>query len=235
MRSSERWLASALVMAALVLVGAAEAQPPLEKKLLIKKGPKGLVPSPDDVEEMVARIMAFDKNKDGKVTRDELPERMHDLIARGDLNKDGALDRDEIRKLASTPGDFRGPRFAGAGGPIGFGAGVFKARFDGAGGPIREAVDDLKLSGKKKDRALAVVTAHQENVRKLMDQAHTEMLQKMKGILSEEEFQDFKAALDRPVQRFEVGPAAVGGPRELEQKLDRLQKAVDELHRQLRR
>src|SRR5205807_7056903 len=52
-------------------------------------------------DQIVERIMSFDKNKDGKVTKDELPERMQDLIAKGDANKDGALDNAEIKKLAT--------------------------------------------------------------------------------------------------------------------------------------
>jgi hypothetical protein len=59
-------------------------------------------------------------------------------------------------------------------------------------------VDDLKLSGQKKDQAMAAAKAHEENVAKLMDQARAELLQKIKAILSAEEFEDFKAALDRP-------------------------------------
>ena len=204
MRSSKRWLAFAM-MTALVLVVAAVAQSPDQKN----EPPQRFVQRPrirvDDivdqrprirVDDIVERIMAFDKNKDGKVTKDELPERMHGLIARGDTNKDGALDRDEIKKLASTAGgrgdvgfriEDRGP------GPGGIRTGV------GPGfGDIEGVVDDLKLSNKKKSQALAVVKAHQENVRKLMDQARAELLQKMKEVLSEEEFKDFKAALDRP-------------------------------------
>jgi hypothetical protein len=231
MRSSEPWRASAL-MAALLLVGAAGAQPPGQKR----EPPRGRVQPPPGVDDIVERIMAFDKNKDGKVTKDELPERMHELIARGDTNKDGALDRDEIRKLASAPGGFR---FRAGG----FGVGV--TAFDGVGGPAGEAVDDLKLSGKKKDQALAVVKAHEEKVRKLLDQARADMLRKMKKVLSEEEFKDFKAALDRPVRRFAVGPGGPPGPalgpagaptpRELERRLDRLQKELDELRRSRRR
>src|SRR5262245_51406085 len=106
MRSSGRWRASAL-MAALFFVGAVGAQTSEQKE-----GPRRAARQPArvSVDEIVERIMAFDKNKDGKVTRDELPERMHHLIAEGDTNKDGALDRDEIRKLATTlataPGGF---------------------------------------------------------------------------------------------------------------------------------
>jgi hypothetical protein len=237
MRSIERWLASALV-AALVLGGAAVAQPPDPKQ-----GPlPGLVPPPRiSVEDIVERIMAFDKNKDGKVSKDELPERMHDLIARGDTNKDGALDRDEIRKLATAPGGF------GPGGGFGFGIEGPGPGAPGLFGPgpgvrgsagIEGVVDDLKLSGKKKDQALAAVKAHEENVRKLMDQSRAELLQKMKEILSEEEWQDFKAALDRPrggTITINVGPPDAPRPGDVERKIDQLQKELDELRRQLRR
>jgi hypothetical protein len=90
-------------------------------------------------------------------------------------------------------------------------------------------VDDLKLSVKKKDQAMAVVKAHQENVRKLMARARAELLQKMKQVLSEEEFKDFKAALDRPrgVIGFSMGPAGVPRPADGERKLDPRQKDQD--------
>jgi hypothetical protein len=223
-----RWLASAL-FAGLVLAGASPAQPPGQQE----GPPKGITQAPPiSVEDIIERIMAFDKNKDGKVTRDELPERMHHLIASGDTNKDGALDRDEIRKLvtklAATPGGF------GIGGPIrvGPGRGPGAPGGFGIGGalrlgpdPVEGVVDDLKLSGKKKEQALAAAKAHQENVRKLMDQARAELLEKMKGILSAEEFQDFRAALDRPrgATFFNAGPrdASKGGG---QKKLDPPQK-----------
>jgi hypothetical protein len=223
MRSSERWLASAL-MAAFVLMGAALAQPPDQEI----EPPRRLVqPARIRVDDIVERIMAFDKNKDGKVTKDELPERMHGLIARGDTNKDGALDRDEIKKLASTAG---GPGNVGfqieARGP---GPGRIRTGFGPGLGDIEGVVDDLKLSNKKKDQALAVVKAHQENVRKLMDQARAELLQKMKEVLSEEEFKDFKAALDRPRGATIINVEAV------RRKLDLIPKEVDDRRRQSQR
>jgi hypothetical protein len=189
-RINKRWLAAALFVG-LVLAGASLAQPPGPRDGFPKDAPP---PPPISVEEIVERIMAFDKNKDGKVTRDELPERMQHLIELGDTNGDGALDKEEIRKLAiklaASPG--------GSGGDIrvsGFGVGPGPR----AGpGPLEGIVDDLKLPGQKKEQALAAVKAHEEHVRKLMDQARAELLEQMKEILSEEEFKDFRAALDRP-------------------------------------
>jgi len=190
----KRWLASVL-MAWVVLAGASVAQPPGQKE----GPPKVFVQPPRiGVEEIVERLMAFDKNKDGKLTKDELPERMHHLIPLGDTNKDGALDKDEIRKLATSVGGFGGRvegqafgrRLERDGGLVGlFGPGP---------GDIEGVVDDLKLSAKKKDQAMAAVKAHKEIVRKLMDEARGEMMQKMREILSEEELKDFRAALDRP-------------------------------------
>jgi hypothetical protein len=227
MRTIELLLPPALT-AALVLAGAGLAQAPGQTQ-----GPR-LLPqnvAPISVDDVVERIMAFDKNKDGKVTRDELPERMHHLIALGDTNKDGALDRDEVRKLATTR-----PTALGRPGPrvqtrVGFGPGP------GPGpGDVEGVVEDLKLPGKKKDLAMAAVKAHQDNVRKLMEQARAQLLQKMKEILSEEELKDFEAALDRPRgETVFVGPPDGPRPGDVERRIERLQKELDDLRRELRR
>jgi predicted Rdx family selenoprotein len=207
-------LRTSALLAVLLLAGAAAAQPPDPKP----GPPREIVRSaPVRVEDVVERIMAFDKNKDGKVTRDELPERMHHLVALGDTNKDGGLDRDEIEKLAtalaSAPGGPGGVRaitidradtlvggFGGGQVRVGFRQQIRDVGFGPGSGPgvIEGVVDDLKLSGKKKDQAMAAARAHEENVRKLMAQARAELLAKLKEILSAEEWQDFKAALDRP-------------------------------------
>jgi hypothetical protein len=261
-RCTRPLLMSALT-ASVILAGSTGAQPPFPKQDF-QRGPGGPGrPAPLTVEDVVERIMSFDKNKDGKITRDELPERMQFLIDRGDKNKDGALDRDEIRNLAIalTPGGFGGPGggfgFGGrvetfGGGPVGgFGGGGRAEGFgggpppvgpgpgpDGFGGPgpIESVVEDLKLSGKKKDQALAAVKAHQESVRKFMDQSRAQFLEKMKEILSEEELKDFEAALARPrgATAIFIGP---DGPRpgDAERKIEQLQKELDELRRQLRR
>jgi hypothetical protein len=218
----QRWLTLTL-FAGLVLAGPGVAQPPGPKD----GPPKGPTPlTPLGVDDVVERIMSFDKDRKGKVTRDDLPDRMQFLIELGDTNKDGALDKDEVRKLATklaaTPGGFGEggtTRFGpgpgpGPGAPGGFGiGGAFRSGPDA----IEGVVEDLRLSGKKKEQAMAAVKAHQENVRKLMDQARADLLEKMKEVLSEEEFKDFRAALDRPRgETFFVGPR--DAPREGGQK-----------------
>jgi hypothetical protein len=157
--------------------------------------------------DMVERILSFDKNKDGKVTKDELPERMHDLIARGDTNKDGALDRKEIEKLAADlardeprrgPGGRRGPPGPGL-----------------RGGPsltprdVERALDDLKLVEKKKDAARTAVKGCQENVRQLVDLARADLLLRVSEVLPEKDLDRFKEVLDRQPR---LGPGRFGGP-----------------------
>jgi hypothetical protein len=69
-------------------------------------------PSPAD---FAARIMGNDKNGDGKVTKDELPEFLQRILDRADTNKDGAIDKAEAQKMAE--------RFGGRGRPSGAGRG----------------------------------------------------------------------------------------------------------------
>src|SRR5205823_950860 len=42
------------------------------------------------------------KNKDGKLTKAEVPERLQGIFARADENKDGVLTADEIKKAAAA-------------------------------------------------------------------------------------------------------------------------------------
>jgi hypothetical protein len=60
------------------------------------------LPAAGDVETVVARVLSFDSNRDGRVGRAELPDRMGDLVTRGDRNGDRALDREEVRALTSS-------------------------------------------------------------------------------------------------------------------------------------
>ena len=51
---------------------------------------------------IVNNLMEFDNNKDGKLSKQELPERMQGIFARGDANKDGILTKEELQKMAAA-------------------------------------------------------------------------------------------------------------------------------------
>jgi len=68
--------------------------------------------------DFVEFVMGFDRNGDGKVSKDEMPERMKEqMLPRADTNGDGAIDKQEAEKMAERFG--RGHPGAG-GGPGGF-------------------------------------------------------------------------------------------------------------------
>jgi len=60
-----------------------------------------------DPAEMVERLMAFDKNGDGKLAKDELSERMQGMIARADTDGDGFASKAELTKMAGQAGGGR--------------------------------------------------------------------------------------------------------------------------------
>jgi Ca2+-binding EF-hand superfamily protein len=84
------------------LAGVADggSQLPLEEKpILDPANPSGL-PNPDQFFER------FDKNKDGKVTADEVPEegrdRFQQLLTRADKDNDGAVSKEEMTALVNA-------------------------------------------------------------------------------------------------------------------------------------
>jgi Ca2+-binding EF-hand superfamily protein len=68
--------------------------------------------------DMMDRLMSQDKNKDGKLSKDEVDERMLPLFDRLDANSDGSIDKSEIEAAAARMGGSRGGR-GGPGGPDG--------------------------------------------------------------------------------------------------------------------
>jgi len=146
--------------------------------------------------EVIERLKSFDANKDGVISRDELPERMQDLVVRGDRNADGALDADEIRWLVDTATAQRRRV-------------TFRAqRPDGLPGVI----SDLKLAPEKRARALALVSAHNlpANVK---GPEHTDLYKELKALLDSEEYENFVAAAARLSRgpQFRTIDGIVGG------------------------
>jgi hypothetical protein len=124
-----RVLAVGLFMTGLLAVASiSDAQPPGGGKEKKDKGGKGGPGGPgggrtSTVEEMVARLMAYDKNGDGKLTKDELTDtRLHPLFDRADVNKDGTVTKEELTALLTK----ESAALASSGfGPGGFGPGGF--------------------------------------------------------------------------------------------------------------
>ena len=141
---------------------------------------------PDDV---VARLMSFDRNNDGKIEKAELAERMYTVMDRGDANGDGCLDRSELLTLAKAKPAAAAVR--------GFGHGSYVV------GPNTEvssrlhlegALDDLRLEAARKEPALAIVTTFSQA---LDADAQAELLDVMKAILSPEQLTTFTKALEQ--------------------------------------
>jgi len=80
------------------------------------------IPGPT-ADELLATLLGYDKNKDGKLDKNEIPARMQAMVDRGDTNKDGILDSAELKAMAAEQAN------APAGGPRGGGGGR------GPGGP----------------------------------------------------------------------------------------------------
>jgi hypothetical protein len=95
--------------------------------------PDGAAPKAAGAGDLVARMMAFDADKDGSLTRAEVTDaRLVRLFDRADANKDGVVTRAELTSLAAQePPAGRGGPPGGFGGPPG-GRGGFMG-----GGPPR--------------------------------------------------------------------------------------------------
>ena len=69
----------------------------------------------DSINQYVDRLLGYDSNKDGKIGKSELPERMHRSFDQWDQNKDGAYDRQEMKSIAVAAAiqstDLTKPRF----------------------------------------------------------------------------------------------------------------------------
>ena len=89
---------AALSLALLLTVGLAPADDPKGRPPAGKAKPgdkAGKDTSEWDVDEF---FEMYDKDEDGTISRDELPERFRHNFARIDTNNDGKLSRDELRK-----------------------------------------------------------------------------------------------------------------------------------------
>ena len=194
MRSVTRTM---LTLGTVVLcVGAAGAQTPgdVRPAVLIRELRTSISGSSRSPAAVIERLMSFDSNKDDRISRDELPERMQELVSRGDANVDGALDSSEIRVLvtAASSRSFQ----------VSF-------RTDSSEG-LAGVIKDLKLSPAKQDRAFAVVRGY-TLAPNIHDPAGSGFYQAMRELLDDQEYENFVAASERLKRSPQVGGGTIGG------------------------
>ena len=155
------------------------------------------------VETVVAHVLKFDVDGDGRVRASELPERMIPLIGRGDRNRDQALDADEVAAVVRNPLPQGRGRIVST--PVRANQGTEPFRAPPPGGPDG-LISDLKLPPSRTEAAKAVLAKRKPTgpslaglVARDVDEA---TLGKLAGILTEEELADFKAALARQAFLF---------------------------------
>ena len=167
------------------------------------------------VETVVAHVLTFDVDGDGRVRAGELPERMIPLIGRGDRNGDQALDANEVAAVVRNPLPQGRGRIVST--PVRTDQRSEPFRRPPPGGP-EGLLSDLKLPAARAEAAVAILAKRKPTGPALsgglqardVDEA---TLRKLAGILTSEELADFKAALARQLVVFRGrGASAPSGP-----------------------
>jgi Spy/CpxP family protein refolding chaperone len=202
-----------LVAFVTTLASVAAAQPPDRKPAHepAKEKAKDFSNSP-----VVAKMMAFNKKKDGKLTKDEVTdERLHRLFDMADANKDCVVTKEEFIALAAKldeeygrgggldgPGG-RGPGGPGGGGPGGPSGGPGGGGPGGPGGPPQPGQvmppflqDSLKLTADQK---------------KQIEELQKDVDGKLAKILTDDQKKQLKEMLDRGPGGFGPPPGGPGG------------------------
>lgn len=103
--------------------------------------PAAAPPKDAGTSTITSKMMAFDKNKDGKLTKEEITDaRLVRLFDQADTDKDGVVTKEELTALAATleaevPAGGRAGRGGGPGGPDGGGPPEGRPDNGGPGGP----------------------------------------------------------------------------------------------------
>ena len=144
---------------------------------------------------VVARLMTFDRDHDGRVAKSELPERMQNLLA-GDVNGDNTLDSAEIRALATqaprvpVSATVPGGRIGGGGGGYTFGDQVSLSTRS----HVEGALEDLRLDTATAARALGIVRPFMD---RLEADASAAFRKELEGLMSPGQATSLGTMLDR--------------------------------------
>ena len=159
---------------------------------------------------VIARLMTFDRDSDGRLVRSELPERMQNLLV-ADSSGDQALDRDEILAMAkpappapvaaATVTGFRG----GGGGGYTFGDQVSLSTRP----HVEGALDDLRLTPIQQQQALAIVRPFMDA---LEADAEAVLVKELEDLIGENQLRNFTAMLERQMSGSNVPVMMVRRP-----------------------
>src|SRR5438105_2525161 len=156
--------------------------------------------SKDGNSSIVTGMMAFDKNKDGKLSKDEVTDvRLLRLFDRADANKDGVVTKEELMALAAQldaesgqdgerggrgPGGRGGRGFGGPGGPGGPGG----RGPGGFGGPPQPGQilppplqEQLNLTAEQKKQVADLQKEVDTKLAKILTDAQKRQLREMRG------------------------------------------------------
>lgn len=145
-----------------------------------------------DPARVLARLMTFDRNQDGRLVESELPERMRSVLSR-DINHDRALDRDEILAIANVTR--AAPAATVPPFPHGGNGYVFGDQASLSTRPhVEGALEDLRLETSTHERALGIVRSF---MTRLEEDARAELLKELEAVLTPFELNQVKAVLER--------------------------------------
>jgi hypothetical protein len=152
--------------------------------------------NPAGADDLVARMMAFDKDGDGKLTRSEVTdERLHRLFDRADADKDGSVTKAELTALAAKEqASFRG---AGGFGPP-------DGRPGGPGGPMMARPRPGEILPLFLQRALNLTPEQKAQ----LDELQKDVDSRLAKILTDAQ----KKTLDQMRRRGPGGPGGFGPP-----------------------
>jgi Ca2+-binding EF-hand superfamily protein len=68
------------------------------------RGPGNFADQPFDANQMTAQLMRSDRNRDGRLTPDEVPQQAMGMLRGGDQNNDGAIDAREMQIIMRRMG-----------------------------------------------------------------------------------------------------------------------------------
>ena len=196
MRRDPVFLLVLLAIAAMAVPQIASAQAVTPFKQLGQPAIFGsTIDPPTNPAIVIARLMTFDRDHDGRLVKSELPERMQNLLV-GDSSGDHALDRDEILAMArpappapvaaaTVPG-LRG----GGGGGYTFGDQLSLSTRS----HVEGALDDLRLTPIQQQQALAIVRPFMDA---LEADAEAVLLKALEPLMAPEHLGGFKVMLER--------------------------------------